>query len=56
MRRSRKILVAIAFLFASTEFATNLWGRVIRVVGGDTFTFLTEDKRQIQIRLKISVN
>ena len=38
------------------EKSSSLWGRGIRVVGGDTFTFLTEDKRQIQIRLKISVN
>lgn len=52
MNRHRTFITTliIALLFVGPSFA-QLRGKVVKIADGDTFTLLTDDKRQVKIRL-----
>lgn len=41
----------IAFLLLPTMLQAQLSGKVVKVADGDTFTLLTEDNKQVKVRL-----
>lgn len=46
-----RIVFAVLFLFFSSSFCNEIFGRVVKIADGDTITILTNDNNQIRVRL-----